>query len=957
MTFSHRSERKTHHENGSFCGLTGRCVISILLLGLIFHCNAWEKSKEFIKIGVDEEYDLAPYTKILDDKDNILTFEDVSSPDMKMRFRQAKETGINFNMDDLTHWLRIELRHIDKKMQFAKQRDWLFDVRRAQLDLAELYIIRDGQPVQKMQSDLRMKFTERPIINANSVFPISTRRGETVTLYLKIRNKTPTFLPIALRTASNFIWKDSSQAFLYGVFFGGMAIMIVYNIFLLVSIRDASFFFYVAYLAPALLIQFVDAGLYFPAFELFPGFLNKYWLLLGVWLATAGGMAFATELLDLKHRLPAFYVAMRSFCLFLLLSSGISYLIPYPIASNFTVYFNTIGSFIVVGLGLYIWYRFKDFDAALLAVGVLFCDIGYLVYCGLANGWIPITDWSIMSVSVGTLLQAATLAFALGERIKRAQRQTIDARQKSILHLKKFRSFFENSPEGIYQLALDGRILSANKSMAKLLGFATPDDLLAAGRKAMDLLFRDRTRHWRSLLKARQTRSEITFTGLNGTERNALHSAKLICHPDGNLSHIEGTLVDLTERRDNELAQRARLKARREREQAKQLTDMKSQFLKDMSYRIRTPLSAIIGFSETLREPQLSTLNRQLAIKSVMQNAQELLQLVNDILDYSKIEAGKMAVETIEFDLMALLQKVQQSCEDLAREKNIYFRIDYRFPLPAFIVSDPTRIRQVLNNLCVNAIRATTRGGVTLQVGWEGTLRHLCFAIEDSSNGLTADEIHMLTHNAVALHSENETMAGSLSIAISRQLTRLLGGEFDIESRVGYGNRFRSSIACRIAGQGGWIKAASTPPSEGATTQRKNDVPTLTGKILLAEDNPVNQKLISRLISKTGASVTVAANGQIALDQAMAEAFDLVLMDINMPVMDGLTATRELKQRGCKIPIFALTAENGSEELQACITAGCQGYLSKPVEIQAFYATLAHYLPHATPVAKPENQQ
>lgn len=945
--------------SGKITGIGWLCILSLILTGLIGHGSAWAKSKEFIKIAGEEEYDLAPYAKILDDEDNALTFEDVSGLDMSARFHQANDQGINFNVDDITHWLRIEIRHIDNKNRFPIQRDWLLDIRRAQLDIVELYIVRPAQPVQKMQSDLRMKFRDRPIINVNSVFPVSTHRGEFVTLYIKIKNKNATYIPIFLRSAPNFIWHDSSQEFLYGLFFGGMAIMILYNVFLLVSIRDISYFYYIAYLAPAALFEFIDAGHCIPLFEIFPFFFNKKWLLFLVWMAMFGGMAFAMELIDVKNRTPAAYVVFKSFCLFLLLSSGISYLIPYSIALNFTAYFASFGSFIIVGCGLYVWYRYKDFNAAMLAGGFLFCDIGYVIYGGLSNGWLPVADWTILSIPLGTLLQAATLAFAMGERIKRAQNTAIDARQESIAHLNKFRSFVENSTEGIYQLGLDGRMISANKSMANILGFETTEELLTAGKKSiMELLFKDHSKQWRSLFETRQTRSEISFVGINGAPRYALHSAKLIRQVNGHVSHIEGTLIDLTERRENELAQRARLKERREREQAKHLTDSKSQFLKDMSYQIRTPLSAIIGFSETLREPRLTTQQRQLAVKTVVHNAQTLLQLVNDILDYSKIEAGKMALEKIDVDLMALLRQVQLPCEEHAREKNLYFRVDYRFPLPARIVSDPTRIRQILNNLCNNAIRTTSKGGVKLQVRWDGIQQRLCFEIEDSSSGLSTDEMRNLNKNPVALDTQSGNMVSRLGIAIARHLCQLLGGEYSFESRLGYGSRVRCSVACRIVVEDEWVKNTALPLAEpDAKPSRSSEIPMLTGRILLAEDNAVNQKLISRLITKTGATVVVAENGKVAMEQALQQPYDLVLMDINMPVMDGLTATRELKLQGFESPIFALTAENGSEELQACITAGCQGYLSKPVDIPEFYATLARFLAPALPTNPSEIQQ
>lgn len=934
----------------AFCGLNVLLCLVALMMGA--HSQA-ATNNAFLKIAGADEYDLGPYCTHLEDPKSQYTFEDISKPEVEKLFSKPRHDHINFSVSTSSHWLRIELRHIDKKQRFESHREWLLDIRRARLNEVELYIKRTDGSVERMQSDLRIPYEARPIKNVNSVFPLTTERGETLTLYLRIKNEGATYLPIHLRTAPNFILTDTSHDLLYGLFFGGMIVMTLYNIFLLIATKDTSYFYYVAYLIPVSLFEFIDIGHGIPLFEAFPYLFQKKVILIFIWASLLSGIMFMMRFLSIFSRSPVLYAFFKSLNIFLVIAAIVSYLIPFNIALLFTAYFCSIGSGLIVILGVYYWKKNNDTNALLMAGAFAFCVVGYIVYGGLATGWLPPNAFTIASMPVGTLLEATTLAFALGERIKRTQNQVLEARRRSIIHLKRFRSFFDNAAEGIYQLSLDGRLLSANHSMARILGFESQHTMLDSGKKAVGLLFNDRQLQWRSLMDTRQMRDEIVLVDGDGATRHAIHSAKLIRTPSGQPSHIEGSLIDLSERRQNEKAQRARLKERHEKELAKTATDAKSGFLKSMSYQIRTPLNAIIGYSESLQQHTLKHESRQHAVNCVIRNANNLLQLVNDILDFSKIEAGKMVVEVIDIDLMALIRQVQMQSEALAKEKRIQFRVDCRFPLPARIKSDPTRIRQILNNLCSNAIKYTHEGTVKLIVRWDAINQQMCFDVEDSGIGLTQEEIRKLQGRNIGDTSLNASMMGGLGIAITLHLVRLLGGQLQIDSRKGYGSRFTATIACKTIGKDEWIKQAQAPVA--ATTAK--GVPQLLGKVLLAEDNVVNQKLILRLISKTGATVTLAENGLQAVELARAHHFDLALMDINMPIMDGLTATRLMQEEGFSSPIFALTAEHGAEEIQACIAAGCLGHLSKPIDVADFYSKLAQYLAPATPTLPAEGQQ
>ncbi len=936
-----------------FIAIWAAILVPLFMLCFSQPAEAKKKNHDFIVVSEQEEYDLGPYFRTLDDPEGNLTFEDVSKPDARVLFSKPESDYINFSMSATTHWLTIELRHIDKKKFATPRREWFIDVRRARLDVAELYVVRANGDVTKMQSDLRIPYSERPIRNVNSVFPLVTEQGESVVLYLKIRNTGSTFLPIHLRTPPNFMVIDTTYEILYGVFFGGMLVMILYNLFLLVAIREITYFYYVGYLVPVTLFVFIEIGHGMRLFEAFPQFLDKRIIVLCVWIGTISGMMFVQFFLSIPKRSPVVYACFKSLCVFMAVACVISYLIPMHIALLFTSFFCSSASWLIVILGIYHWRKHSDTNAGLMAMAWLFAVIGYLLYAGLATGLLPPNGFTIASMAVGILLEVTTLAFVLGERIKQTRNQVIGARVRSVTHLKRFRSFFDNAAEGIYQMTLNGRLLDANNAMAGILGFGSTERLMSHNKMAANLLFKHQGTSLRTLHQSRQIRDEISLIDTNGKVRHAIHSARIILKRDGQPSHIEGTLIDLTDRHENEKAQRAFLTERHEKELAKYATESKSNFLKDMSYQIRTPLNAIIGFSESMLDHSGDAQQRQLAVSAVIRNSQTLLQLVNDILDFSKIEAGKLAIEAIDIDLMALLQQVRDQFEPIAREKQLTFRVDCRFPLPARIISDPTRIRQVLQNLCSNAIKHTHKGSVKVIVRWDGIKQQLEFDVEDSGDGLTEKEIDHLMNASLQSATDNSTLGATLGMAITHQLVRMLGGDLHIDSRKGFGSRFSVGIACKIAGRDDWVNSVSIPGERKSS----GGVPQLLGNVLLAEDNVVNQKLITRLISKTGAIVSLADNGQRAVELAQQGTFNLVLMDINMPIMDGLTATRLLRSQGMTLPIFALTAEHDSEVIKECIDAGCQGHLTKPVDIPAFYATLAQHLEAASPETRQEGQQ
>ena len=380
-------------------------------------------------------------------------------------------------------------------------------------------------------------------------------------------------------------------------------------------------------------------------------------------------------------------------------------------------------------------------------------------------------------------------------------------------------------------------------------------------------------------------------------------------------------------------------------EAAEAATRAKSQFLANMSHEIRTPMTAILGFAENLLAPGISESDRVDAAETIRRNGNHLLQLINDILDLSKIEAGKLMVEHIPCSPAAIVADVQSLMHDRAERKNVTFEVSLHAHVPNRIQSDPTRLRQILINLVGNAIKFTPSGVVRLAAGMtvdDGPEPMLSFEVIDTGIGMTEEQVASLfSPFSQADASTTRRFGGTgLGLAISRRLAEKLGGRITVQSRLGQGSAFRVLVPTGLAKDLEPISGPDVVAREKSneTVEMTSDVlASLVGRrVLVAEDAPDNQRLIRVVLEKAGVEVVTAENGRIARDMAMASLasgrpFDLVLMDVQMPQLDGHQATRQLRARGYTRPIVALTAHAMDSECKQCLDAGCDGFATKPI--------------------------
>lgn len=374
-------------------------------------------------------------------------------------------------------------------------------------------------------------------------------------------------------------------------------------------------------------------------------------------------------------------------------------------------------------------------------------------------------------------------------------------------------------------------------------------------------------------------------------------------------------------------------------QEASVANESKSEFLANMSHEIRTPMTAIIGFGEVLLECTQTPEARD-AANTIVRNANHLLEIINDILDLSKIEAGKMTVEPVHFDPRDLVRDVEQLMRVRADAKNLQLSVDFDPLTPSLILSDPTRVRQILVNLVGNAIKFTELGAVNIRVGYLTEASMMVFEVTDTGIGMDQSQMEKLFKPfSQADNSTTRRFGGTgLGLSICKRLTAVLGGDISVESIPGLGTSFRAAIS---AGQTSVDDGAivDAPRREEAVISRadQHELGLLHPlRILLAEDGPDNQRLIGHVLRKAGANVCIVDNGLKAFELAMkskgdCQPFDVVLMDMQMPVMDGYEAVRQLRQADYLGPIVALTAHAMAEDRKKCLEAGCDDFQTKPI--------------------------
>jgi signal transduction histidine kinase/DNA-binding response OmpR family regulator len=392
----------------------------------------------------------------------------------------------------------------------------------------------------------------------------------------------------------------------------------------------------------------------------------------------------------------------------------------------------------------------------------------------------------------------------------------------------------------------------------------------------------------------------------------------------------------------------------RAKEAAEAANRAKSEFLANMSHEIRTPMTAILGYADLMLDENVGRATRE-HIEVIKRNGEHLLEVIGDILDLSKIEAEKLQIEPTSYSPIQLVAEVASLMRPQAVAKQLKLKTELAGPLPETVLTDPLRLRQVLVNLVGNAIKFTEQGEVclTARLSSENGCSRLHFDVADTGIGMNEEQVTKLFQPFTQVDNSSTRKFGGtgLGLCISKRLAEALGGTIAVRSEPGKGSTFSVTIdPGQLDGmymiQNAQEASLDRPLSATAATPEK--IP-LHGRILVAEDGLDNQRLLARLLRNAGAQVRTVEDGQLAVEAALAareagEPFDMILMDMQMPVMDGYEATRQLRKRGYTAPIVALTAHAMAQDSQKCLNAGCNDYASKPIDRQTLLATVAPWL-------------
>lgn len=397
---------------------------------------------------------------------------------------------------------------------------------------------------------------------------------------------------------------------------------------------------------------------------------------------------------------------------------------------------------------------------------------------------------------------------------------------------------------------------------------------------------------------------------------------------DDNSEEILLTGLDITESvANNQALKSANLQIREALRSAENANQSKSVFLANMSHEIRTPMNGILGATELILDQAIDEEQKQY-IDIIHSSSHALLNIINDILDLSKIESGCFELEQINFDLHQLCNDVYQLFSSTAKQKGIQVLYFYGADLPQFWIGDPNRIRQILNNLFSNALKFTHQGRIDIRVQGVRLANHqfdVKIQIKDSGIGIAEKKIEQIFSAFQQADTSTSRKYGGtgLGLTISQHLANAMHGKIEVESELGLGSTFTLNLPLK-------------PGTIEVKTKRSGLIRNYQAKVLLAEDNAVNSKIASKILNKLGIEATPVENGELALQETIDNTFDLILMDINMPIMDGITAAekiRELSFPKNQVPILALTANAMMEDKERCLNAGMNGFISKPIKL------------------------
>jgi len=749
-----------------------------------------------------------------------------------------------FGYDQAPYWFRFTLHN-----QSSTPFDGIIEITYPILDHINVFSVpaQQGEPLQLGDT---LPFHSRPLNHQNFTIPALLQPGETRQIYLQVTTTSAIQVPTVLWQRDAFFSERQYYLLGQGAYFGILLVMILYNLFVYLTVRHRSYLYYVGAVSGMSLFMITLHG--FGLQYLWPNLpqLNQWFLMSSLGIFGIFGLAFTISLLQLQTTSPRFYRV-------LVVQMGLytAFLLPIELSPRFYVVPLTLSAGVcALSAGAYTLCRgLREARYYILAYSSLL--LAGLLFVLNKGNIIPRNFFTENALQMGSVAEVILLSFALADRINLERQQKFQAQRRAL----------------------------ENEKLAR---------------------------------EERERYLEIQYQ----SKVEELHSQQKL------------------------LAVEAESKA-------------KSEFLATMSHEIRTPMNGVLGMAELLQDTDLTPQQQQYV--SVIDNSgKSLLNIINDVLDYSKISAGKMELETITINLENLCQECASMFMATAERKGLQFQVTISPEVPALIAGDPTRLRQVLLNLLGNAFKFTRQGHVKLQVDItteDQSEPQLRFQIIDSGIGIAEELRHHLFQAFVQADSSTTRQFGGtgLGLSISQRLVELMHGRISMTSTEAEGSCFEFRIPLLKpvdSAHQGTAELQWPPPAARIADTRLNDQPRLE-QVLVVEDNHINRMVLSRMLEKLGIQFQLAHNGEQALQQLRQDydRFDAVLMDCEMPVMDGYEATRRIRQLEQELgyahkPVVAISAHILDQHQTQARAAGMDEFICKPLSFEVLTTTLAKVL-------------